>query len=67
MATKEYIIRITAEDKDQSIVKNKVEDLFKTLEKDFEGDIEFYTKIVKLREFGSVLYGHKSDYLTSRL
>ncbi len=67
MITKEYIIRITSDDEEQEVVKSKVESLFKTLEKEIEGGVEFYTKIIKLKEFGTYLYGIESlDYLRNK-
>lgn len=58
MITKEYIIKITGENKEHKIAKNCIDSLFKALNSELEADMEIYVKPVKdNKNWGSVLYG----------
>ena len=65
-STKNYIIRLTSNSKEHAITKNRIEKLFCELNQKLKGDMEIYVQTtVKLKSWGTVLYGLGKKELTS--
>ena len=60
MDTRQYVIKITSGSKEHIAVKKVMENLFRVLNKELAGDMEFYIKPVKQIKFGKYLYGLES-------
>ena len=57
MKTKSYILKITATDKEHREAKKRIENLFRQLNQDLEGDMEFYTQTIETKyNWGNRLY-----------
>jgi plasmid replication initiation protein len=65
--TIEYRIKLNANNKEHNKTKRLVANLFKALDKKFDGDIEFYTQYVSTINYGKRLYGLESKSTLDKL
>lgn len=62
MKTKQYIIKITTDDKEHAQAKKHIENLFRQLNQDLDGDMEFYTQTIETKyNWGNRLYAVGKD------
>jgi len=58
MKTKQYIIKITTNDTEHKLAKKRIENLFRQLNQDLDGDMEIYTQTIETHyNWGNRLYG----------
>jgi len=48
MKTKEYRIKITTNDIEHKLAKKRIENLFRQLNKNLDGDMEFYIQTIEI-------------------
>jgi len=58
--TKEYIIKLTSNKKEHDTVYRIINNLSGAIQKELDGEMEFYTQPAKQPEYGRCLYGLES-------
>jgi len=65
-STKNYIIRLTSNSKEHTVIKKRVEKLFCELNQKLKGDMEIYVQTTNNpKGWGSMLYGLGKKELTT--